>query len=173
MDKQKYNTLEFKNLDYAHKDLIIHYRSIGFFTSFGTKDDFFEDDSKGGERYLEWLKSRDPNRFAAFHVIVDGEIKGQLELNLLHSDLNIGYVNYYYLHESLQGQGIATKMDEFVIKYYLKKGIHKMRLAVSPSNKRAYKFYEKCGWTFLEERDYLNKEGVNLGHKIHILERSV
>ena len=173
MNKQKHKNIEFKKLDYAQKELIIQFRSVGFYTSFGTKDDFFEKDGQGGERYFDWLRSRNESEFSAFHVMQDKKIIGQLELNLLNTDKSIGYVNYYYLQEDHQGSGIAKLMDDFVKEYYQKRSISKMRLAVSPTNNRAYRFYEKCGWCYLEEKDYINKDGINLGHKIHILERLV
>lgn len=173
MDKQKNINVSFKKLDLVNKELIIKYRSVGFYTSFGSTDDFYEEDGNGGERYIAWVKTRNENEFSAFHVLFGNQIIGQLELNLLNTDKSIGYINYYYLHEEYQGSGISMKMDEFVINYYRNQGINKMQLAVSPTNKRAYAYYEKCGWSFLIEKDYINKDGVNLGHKIHILQRSI
>lgn len=165
--------LEFKKIDYIHKDLIIKFRAVGFFTSFGTESDFWEADGNGGERYFDWLQKQDPSKFQAFHVLKASEIIGQLELNLMDSNPDIGWVNYFYLMKDQRGRGYAQEMQAFLESYYLKKNIRCIRLAVSPSNLRAYKFYENMGWSFLEEKDYINKDGINLGHKIHILEKNL
>lgn len=162
--------LKFEEINLKNKELIIKYRAVGFYTSFGSEDDFWEEDGHGGERYFEWLKSRNPKKFTAFHVLLDNQIIGQLELNTMEKHPAVGWVNYFFLTEQNRGKGLAYEMQQFLIDYYRNKEFLAIRLAVSPSNKRAYRFYLKMGWKFIEEKEYINKDGINLGHKIHILE---
>ena len=108
--------MEFKKINLSlHKDVAVTFRADSYMMSFGTAQTFWEEDGKGGERYIEWLQSRmqNPQKFGAFHIWRGEEIIGQMELALFKDDESWGYVNLYYLREDWRGKGLSKKLDDF------------------------------------------------------------
>ncbi len=139
------------NLD-LHSELCIKFRADSYFESFGTDKPFWGDDGEGDKHYLNWLRTRSEKRYGIFHVWLNQEIVGQLELGERKSDDDFGYVNLYYLVPEWRGQGLSSQLDRFAMNFLKSLGFSKVKLAVSPTNPRAIQFYKKNGWQDLGER---------------------
>lgn len=127
------------------QDLCVKMRADSFQESFGNTDRFYQDD--GEKKYLEWLKAKiDRNPRSAVHVLFKNEIIGQIELGKLKTDPSVGYVNLYYLLPQYRGQGFSALLDNYVTNFLKSEGHSLAQLAVSPTNKRAIRFYENHGW---------------------------
>lgn len=125
----------------------ITFREDSYIASFGDARNFHQEDGKGSERYLDWLKGkldRDPN--SVVHVWLDDKIIGQMEMGTFPEQPKTGYVNLYYLIPEVRGCGFGTQLDNHSIKYFKGLGFTSARLSVSPSNGRAIRFYQKMNW---------------------------
>lgn len=140
--------LSFQTLDLPiTTELWIRFRADSFVASFGDGAKFYEADGKGAERYIEWLRNKiakDPA--SAVHVWRDSVIIGQMELSVFKAEPEVGNVNLYYLVPEKRGLGYSRFLDEYAISYLKSLGLKKGRLSVSPTNIRAFRFYEKQGW---------------------------
>jgi ribosomal protein S18 acetylase RimI-like enzyme len=140
--------IEFKPIQLdQHRELCIQFRADSFVVSFGDDKKFYEEDGKGDERYIEWLRgkiAKDPQ--AAVHVWQDGEIIGQIEMGGSHQFPAVGYVNLYYLIPNKRGQGLGKHLDKHAMDYFKSKGYASVRLSVSPTNTLAWAYYQKMGW---------------------------
>jgi len=134
--------------------------------SFGDVKNFYEEDGKGAERYIVWLKEKiliDP--LSVVHVWQKNEIIGQIELRSYLKNSNCGYVNLYYLIPSKRGTGIGKFLDQFMMDYYKKAEIHRVQLSVSPTNIQAFSYYKKMGWIDIGPRE---------GHpEVHLMEKII
>jgi len=149
MNRRQYHIddLDFIEIDFdLHEDICIRFRADSYTASFGNDDGFWGEDGLGAKRYIEWLKSKDRKKYGSFHIWLNGEIIGQMELGLFHRDESFGYVNLYYLKEVHRGKGLSSRLDDFTKKFLEELGVNKVRLCVSPSNERAWSFYIKQGW---------------------------
>lgn len=136
-----------------HQDICISFREDSFIVSFGDAKKFHQDDGKGMDRYVEWLKNKiSQDSYSAVHIWQNNTIIGQMELGLLRDDPTCGYVNLYYLIPSKRGQGIGKYLDNYANKYFFKKQLKRARLSVSPQNLKAIAFYQKTGWKDLGPR---------------------
>ncbi len=89
----KIDKILFKEIDFEeHSDICVKYRADSFKVSFGNEDGFWEEDGRGDERYLAWLKNKDPKVFGSFHIWTNNQIIGQMELGLFHGDSSYGYI---------------------------------------------------------------------------------
>lgn len=166
--------LIFRELDLEKdKEICLKFRGDSFFTSFGTEDAFWEDDGKGGERYIEWLKEKDPTKFGAFHIWNGDEIVGQMELALLRSDESWGYVNLFYLKPEARGKGLSKHLDDFATQFLKGLGVARAKLSVSPSNKRAWNYYLKCGWQDRGPRDFEGRVGKGRENLVHWMSKEL
>lgn len=165
--------LKFLPINFAlHSDLCIKFRSDAFVASFGTDKPFWEDDGLGDVRYLDWLKSRDSDRYGAFHIWEYEKIIGQLELGEKKAGDDAGYVHLYYLIPEWRGKGISEALDKFAMNFLKSLGFKKVRLSVSPTNLRAFGFYKKNGWKDLGEQ---NGEELRktLRFSLHYMEKHI
>ncbi|MGZ3775841.1 MAG: GNAT family N-acetyltransferase [Pseudobdellovibrionaceae bacterium] len=146
------------------QNLCVQFRIDTFVCSFGNAELFYK--VGGPDHYLTWLKNKiEKNPKSAVHVKFNGEIIGQMELGCLKESPDIGYVNLYYLAPEHRGQGFSAHLDAFAMKYMMNQGCKIVRLSVSPTNKRAVRFYEKQGW-----RDV----GPRPNHpEVHFMEKSL
>jgi len=148
-EELKIQPVDFKN----HLETCIRFREDSFIVSFGSADRFYEEDGKGGERYIDRLKQKyeqDPE--SVVHIWHGNEIIGQMELGQFRIDPSRGYVNLYYLVPEQRGRGYSASLEKYT-EYYMKMKNYKLaRLSVSPSNKRAFSFYLKNGWRDLGPR---------------------
>lgn len=145
----------------------MEFRADSYLCSFGSEDTFWEDDGKGGERYLAWLQAKDFATYGAFHIWLEGEIIGQIECGRRLPEDNFGYINLYYLKEDFRGKGYSSQLDQFTNDFLKSLGYSSARLCVSPSNSRAWKYYLKMGWKDLGPRrdtGRLNKASEQLVH---------
>ena len=173
LGNQNSEKIEFKKIDLdLHKDTAINFRADSFMTSFGTDKGFWEDDGQGGERYIEWLNNKDPNKFGAYHIWKNDEIIGQIELALFKDDESWGYINLYYLRENYRGKGLSKKLDEFATEFFKGLGVEKAKLSVSPTNSRAIKFYEKNGWIDKGPRSFEGRKGHAVTNLVHFMEKN-
>lgn len=141
------HNLKFFKIDFnKDRDIAIQFRADSFIVSFGSDASFWGDDGKRADEYIETISARDPKEFGAFHVWMDEIIVGQVELGLIGSDKSWGYVYLYYLKPDKRGQGLAKYLDDFAQDQFLKWGVNRAKLSVSPNNERAIKFYQKRGW---------------------------
>jgi GNAT superfamily N-acetyltransferase len=157
------------NLD-LHSDLCIRFRSDSFVESFGSDKPFFEEDGLGDARYLDWLKSRISTRYGGFHIWLNGEIVGQMELGERKNEDDFGYINLYYLVPQWRGKGLSEALDKFAMDFLRSLGFKKARLSVSPTNLRAVQFYKKNGWADIGERTGPEASEV-LRFPIHYMEK--
>jgi RimJ/RimL family protein N-acetyltransferase len=149
----------------THQPICITFREDSFIASFGDAKKFYEDDGKGAERYIEWLKNKlSKDSSSAVHVWENDTIIGQMELGLLRDDPTCGYVNLYYLIPSKRGQGVGEFLDNYATQYFHNKQLKCARLSVSPQNNRAIAFYKKMGWKDLGPRQ--DAPEVNFMEKI-------
>ena len=74
-------------------------------------------------------------------------------------------MNLYYLKEDRRGSGLGKLLDDYVSKYFIERGFEKIRLSVSPTNKRALGYYQKFGWMDI---------GPRLDHlEVQLMEKSL
>jgi GNAT superfamily N-acetyltransferase len=150
----------------SQEDLCVRFTEDAFVESFGDASKFHEDDGRGSERYRVWLRERlanDPT--SAVFVVQDTEIIGQVTAGKWKQDATVGYVNLYYLVPEKRGKGLSRFLEEYTINYLLGLGFRTARLSVSPTNRRAVRFYEKSGW-----RDI----GPRPGHpEVHFMEKNL
>ena len=139
-----------------HQDICVSFREDSFVVSFGDAKKFYEEDGKGAERYIDWLKakiSRDAS--SAVHVWRGDNIIGQIEMGKLRNDPSRGYVFLYYLILSERGRGLGKVLDDHAMEYFKTQELQRAQLSVSPQNIPAISFYVKRGWRSLGERkDY-------------------
>ena len=142
-----------------HSEIATQFRADSFLVSFGSDKDFYGEDGKGDQRYLDWLKN---NKMSTYHVWDNQNIVGQIELGNYLNDATIGYVNLYYLAPSYRNKGLGKILDDFTSTYFKERKIKKILLSVSLTNTYAQKFYEKQGWQNLgfrfSEEELLNKK---------------
>ena len=158
------------NLD-EHKAITIKFRADSFMLSFGSDDAFWDKDRQGGEKYIDWLKGKDSNKFGAFHIWKESEIIGQMEIGIFQDDEAWGYIHLYYLKEKYRGKGYGRNLDDFAIKHLKSLGVNKAKLSVSPTNKKAIKFYEKNGWIDRGLRTFEGRKKHTLSNPIHFMEK--
>lgn len=140
--------MNFINIDLnTHKDIVVTFRKDSFRESFGHSGDFNE------AEYMHWLKQKVQQFPEGFLLIEeDNECIGQMELTVKnYKGSDVGYINLYYLTESYRGKGYASKLHNHAERYFMDKGLKEYHLRVSPSNKRAIKFYENMSMEFLTE----------------------
>lgn len=144
----KLGPLFFRTIDLSKaSELCIRFREDSFVVSFGDANKFYEQDGKGAERYIEWLRNNlSKSSGSAVHVWEDSTIIGQMELGVLKNEPEVGYVYLYYIIPEKRGLGYSRHLDEYAIQYFKGLGLKKCRLSVSPTNVRAIRFYEKNGW---------------------------
>jgi len=144
----KIGPLYFKSIDLSSTtDLCVLFREDSFVASFGDAIKFYEEDQKGAQRYLEWLRNKlEKDPASAVHVWEGSTIIGQMELGVFKDEPNIGNVNLYYLVPEKRGIGLSRYLDEYAVQHLKGLGLKKARLSVSPTNIRAIRFYEKYGW---------------------------
>lgn len=151
---------------YHHADICISFREDSFVVSFGDAQKFYEEDGRGAERYVQWLRSKiekDPQ--SVVHIWQSDQIVGQIELGLVRSDPSCGYVNLYYLIPSMRGRGFGAFLDTYAVEYFKNLGILKAKLSVSPTNIPANSYYKKMGWVNL---------GPRPGHpEVHLMEKNI
>ncbi len=166
------DNIEFKQIDLAlHAEICMKFRADSFFCSFGTENTFWEEDGLGGERYLNWLKTKIGENYSGFHLWQNEEIIGQIELGLRKPGDDFGYVNLYYLKKEFRGKGLSNMLDDFSMNYLAELGFKKARLSVSPSNKRAWVFYQKFGWKDIGLR--VDKESFASELVVHFMEKAI
>ena len=172
MLENQFGPIEFKIADLEkHGEIAVQFRADSFVTSFGTEEAFWEEDGKGGERYLQWLKEKSRGKFNVFHVWLDEQIIGQVEAGEFKYDPSWGYINLFYLIETHRGKGLANYLEEFATNYFQEMGLTRAKLSVSPSNKRAVRFYEKHGWMDMGPRPFKGRKEHELTHQVHFMEK--
>ncbi len=163
--------LEFKDIDFErHSELCIKFRADSFFESFGTDEPFYENDNTG-EVYINWLKSKVSETYKAMHVWFEGKIIGQLEFGKRNVDDPFGYVNLYYLVPEVRGKGLSNYLEEYTVSFFKLYNYNKVRLSVSPTNKRAIGFYLKNGWKDIGVRNGPGRTGRGLKFVVHYMEK--
>lgn len=149
-----------------HEDLCVRFSEDAFVESFGDASRFHENDGKGSERYRLWLRERlanDPTSAAL--VTQDSKIIGQVTAGKWRQDASVGYVNLYYLIPEKRGVGLSRYLEDYAVNYLKGLGFTRARLSVSPTNKRAVRFYEKNGWKDI---------GPRPGHpEVHLMEKTL
>lgn len=147
--------LEFNPIDLEqHSDLCVQLRADSFVCSFGSAGRFYEQNGRGAERYLQWLRQRMaeiPN--SCVHVWQGEQIIGQVEMMRWKRDASVGYVNLFYLMPEFRGQGLGQRLDEYAARFFKQLGCQSARLSVSPTNSPAIRFYLSHGWVDLGQRD--------------------
>lgn len=147
--------LEFKPINLGqHQDLCVQFRADSFVCSFGSADRFYEADGNGAEGYLQWLRQRItkiPN--SCVHIWKGEQIIGQIEMGFWKNDSSVGYVNLFYLIPEFRGQGFGQQLDRYAANFFKHLGCKSARLAVSPANRVAMRFYLKHGWVDLGQRE--------------------
>lgn len=69
----------------------------------------------------------------------------------------------------LRGTGLARELVEHVVGWSLEHGAARVALSVEPSNDRAARLYEKCGFIATDEPPPFPYE-PNAGNRFHVLE---
>lgn len=139
-----------------HLDEVVRNRLDSFVSSFGEEKGraaFYGPDGDGVAKYIDWLKAKmaiDP--YLAVHAWQGDRIIGQMELGTLKTDSSVGYVNLYYLIPEFRGTGVSKALDDYAVRYLKSKGHKTARLAVSPTNSRALRYYTRMGWADLGQR---------------------
>lgn len=152
--------LTFEPLDlHSNRDLILRFRADSFKVSFGSSDLFYGADGEGAQRYLALLEERNKWTGSCVHVLLDHEIVGQIEMRPNDETQTAGYVNLFYLDSPWRDQGLGLQLDAYAQDFFLRHGMRESYLNVSPTNTRAIRFYQKCGWQILRR---LFKSGAEI-----------
>lgn len=149
------SSLEFKPINIEqYQDLCIRFRADSFIYSFGSADRFYEEDGRGADRYLDWLRHRIieiPN--SCVHVWQGEQIIGQIEMRRWKLDPKVGYVNLFYLIPEFRGLGLGQQLDQHAANFFNQLGCQSACLSVSPTNLIAMRFYLRQGWVDLGQRE--------------------
>ncbi|WP_188207933.1 GNAT family N-acetyltransferase [Alkalibacillus aidingensis] len=124
-----------------HREVTITFRRDSYKVSFG-HDRNFDD-----EEYIKFLDVK-VSQFPSGFVLVKerGEFIGQLELSIrLYEGRQIGYVHLFYLIPKERGTGKGFKLYSYAKDFFEKHHVNEFHLRVSPTNKRARRYYEKMG----------------------------
>ncbi len=92
--------------------------------------------------YEEYQKN--PDTLEGMHLYDDGIIKGVIKGH--SEDEKIVEITDFYVEPFFVGQGIGTRLLEYLIQQVRKKGIQKIILWVIKDNEKARKFYERNGF---------------------------
>lgn len=136
------------------RETCLEFRIDSYVCSFGSADNFYKEG--GAEHYFDWLKNKiEKNPASAIHVKFQGKIIGQMEMGSFKKTAETGMVNLYYLAPEFRGLGFSAHLDSYAMKFMKECRYKTARLSVSPTNKRAVRYYEKQGWKNLGPRpDY-------------------
>ncbi|HLF87866.1 MAG TPA: GNAT family N-acetyltransferase [Anaerolineales bacterium] len=133
--------------------ICVKFRRDSYAVSFPDGEERFEKQTgANGEKYLTWLQTlieKFPE--GCVHVILDGEIVGQMEMQV-RSEAS-GYINLFYLAPEVRGTGLGNAIHQYAVEVLEKKGVRRAQLSVSPTNVRAISYYRKHGWVSLGPRD--------------------
>ena len=95
---------------------------------------------------------RDDERPVFVFVGEDGHVKGhafcmhkQFVNDNVMTDIKTLYIDDICVDENARGQGIASRLYEFILDYARAHGCYNVTLNVWTCNPGAMKFYEKCG----------------------------
>lgn len=131
-------------------DTFIKFRKDSFRVSFGYEDDFDE------QEYIELIQQR-TKEFPEGYVIVelDGRVVGQIEMHPREFDgRQIGFVSLFYLIPEFRGKGYGEQLTKYAEDLFLRNGVVEYHLRVSPTNRYAVRFYEKCGLLKIREEQH-------------------
>ncbi|UFU01413.1 GNAT family N-acetyltransferase [Radiobacillus kanasensis] len=137
------NLLLFRTIDMKRdREKVIKYRKDSFRVSFGNLSGF------GDEiEYLQWLEEKIslyPDGFVIAEM--DNNPIGQLELSIREwNGKKIGYVHLYYLAPKYRGKGIGKELHRYARTFFESNRLMEYHLRVSPTNKRALRFYREIG----------------------------
>ena len=82
----------------------------------------------------------------------ENEYIRQIELTIKrYKNRVVGYTNLYYLAKSHREKGCAEERHTYALSYFENNGLEAYRLRVSPTNRRAIKFYQKNGLEKINE----------------------
>jgi RimJ/RimL family protein N-acetyltransferase len=135
--------MEFIPIDISkHKEYVIPFRRDSFIVSFGTDEDFGDENE-----YMDWLQRRALENPNGFVLVLEKNVPiGQLELTLIqYEGKEIGYVNLYYLVPEKRGKGLGALLHEYAINFFKENNVREFHLRVSPTNEHAISFYTKNG----------------------------
>ena len=140
--------MEFVNINLNfHKDIVIRFRKDSFKESFRHSKDFNEEEN------VLWLEEKVQEFPDGFLLLKkENEYIGQVELTIKrYKNRVIGYINLYYLTKPYRGKGYAEEMHTYALRYFENNGLEEYHLRVSPTNRRAIKFYQKNGLEKINE----------------------
>lgn len=140
--------MEFININLNfHQDIVIKFRKDSFKESFGHSKDF------STAEYIGWLEEKVQEFPEGFLLLKkENEYIGQVELTIKrYKNGMIGYINLYYLKKSYRGKGYAEKVHKYALNYFKSHALEEYHLRVSPTNRRAIKFYQKNGMEKIRE----------------------
>ncbi|SFS65977.1 GNAT family N-acetyltransferase [Paenibacillus sp. BC26] len=125
-----------------HRTFIIAFRRDSFIVSFGSDQDFGNE-----EEYIEWVSEKSKQFPGGLVVAMENEIPiGQLELTIKEvNDRKIGYVHLYYLVPEKRGIGLGKELHEYALRFFENNGIKEYQLLVSSTNRSALRFYHNNG----------------------------
>jgi ribosomal protein S18 acetylase RimI-like enzyme len=137
-------TLTFRRIDPVRDaKLAVAHHLDACVASFGTDARY-----QGDASYLRWLRAR-VEEYPDGHVLVyrrcDGACVGQLELQVPYG-FTAGYVNLFYVTESLRRQGYGAALHEYAERYFRSWEASRIDLHVSPANEAAVGFYRRMGY---------------------------
>jgi len=156
--------LTFRTID-LERDwaLILCNRRDSFIVSFGPEADLTPDDVA---RYRHLMAERVVRWPTGTVLAFEGaDPVGQLELRIRDED-GVGYVNLFYLNEPYRGTGHAQALHDYVDDYFRDHGVTQLELRVSPTNRRARRFYEKRGWVPLFEEQNEGRAAIRMGRTL-------
>ncbi|MFA5576499.1 MAG: GNAT family N-acetyltransferase [Tissierellaceae bacterium] len=125
-----------------HRDYIIAFRRDSFVVSFGSDEDFGDE-----EEYLDWVRTRSSEFPQGFVMVWEDETPiGQIELTIReYMGKTIGYINLYYLIPEKRGLGLGKELHKYALHFFKGYGVGEYHLRVSPTNRHALPFYYKNG----------------------------
>ena len=127
-------------------DRCVEARKDAYYCSFGSYVGFDDFISGYRERITERLQSP---RWYYRHIFVDGAFGGQLEFRSFSPEPDTGYVHLIYLVPNFRGTGLASKIQEYIVKVLSEAGCKRAVLSVSRDNLRALSFYKRHGWEYV------------------------
>jgi ribosomal protein S18 acetylase RimI-like enzyme len=119
--------------------------------SFGHDQRFVAENGADGDGYVRWLEAR----IAQFpvghvHAFRGDELVGQVELIVPAAYAPAsGYVNLFYLVPEARGLGLGGALHDHALGVARQHGARVLRLMVTASNERAWRFYTRHGWADL------------------------
>lgn len=118
----------------------------------------------GMVRYVRALTAGSPHVSPRFFVAISGATPvAAAEIAVADSDLFLSYIG---TRQGLRSRGLGTQLLAAMVQYGLDQGLETMTLDVLAANTRAHKWYNRFGFSSVEERGWWETPSFETEHSL-------